>query len=148
MARNKKYSVIEQLNFLKATYKESHGITLRNSLIWFFNIQPLSINGTYRLKITYKYGYYPQIYIVSPKPLPLAPGTSTLPHTYDTKTQQLCLFHPKYNEWNSSMRIDETIVHWAAQWIVYYECWVLTGVWQGGGHGEWDAPNETPNKCD
>lgn len=46
------------------------------------------------------------------------------------------------------MRIDETIVHWAAQWIVYYESWVQTGIWQGGGHGNWDAPKDTPSKCD
>jgi len=147
MASNKKYSVIEQLNFLKATYKGSRGTTQRGSLTWFFDIQPLSISGTYRLKIKYKIGFYPQVYIVYPKPLTLANGASILPHTYDTKTQKLCLFHPKYNEWNSSMRIDETIVHWAAQWIVYYESWVITGIWQGGGHGDWDAPKNIPSKC-
>lgn len=148
MVRSKKYSAIEQLHFLKATYKGSWGTTQRGSLTWFFDIQPLAISGTYRLKITYKIGYYPQTYIVAPKPLPLANGISKLPHTYDTKTQRLCLFHPQYYEWNSTMRIDETIVHWAAQWIVYYESWVQTGVWQGGGHGNWDAPKDTPSRCD
>lgn len=146
MVKAKGYSVIEQLNFLKATYKGSRGNAYRGTFTWYFDIQPLSISNIYRLKITYKMGQFPQTFIISPKPLPLANGASILPHTYDTKTQRLCLFHPKYREWNRTKRIDETIVHWAAQWIVYYECWVLTGVWQGGGHGEWDAPKETPNK--
>ena len=148
MVRSKKYSVIEQLNFLKATYKGSWGTASCGSLTWYFDIQPLSICDTYRLKITYKTGFFPQTYIISPKPLPLAKGVSKLPHTYDTKSQRLCLFYPKYYEWNSSMRIDETIVHWAAQWIVYYESWVQTGIWQGGGHGNWDASKDTPSKCD
>lgn len=144
MVRSKGYSAVEQLNFLKATYKDSKGTVSRGTLVWYLDIQPLAINGTYRLKITYKMGEFPHAYIASPKPLPLAKGATKLPHTYDTKTQQLCLFYPKFREWDKTMKIAETIVHWAALWIVYYESWVLTGVWQGGGHGEWDAPKESP----
>lgn len=148
MVRNRQFTVIEQLNFLKSTYQGSEGNVSCNTLTWHCNIQPLSICDTYRLKITYKKGFYPKTYITSPKPLPLAKGAKSLPHTYDTKRQQLCLFYPGYYEWDSSMRIDETIVHWAAQWIVYYESWGMTGEWQGGGHGNWNAPKEAISKCE
>ena len=36
-------------------------------------------------------------------------------------------------------RIANTIVHWAIEWLYYYENWVYTGKWLGGGHGNWDA---------
>jgi hypothetical protein len=48
------------------------------------------------------------------------------------------------NERNDSMQIATTIVHWAIMWIVYYESWVITGEWKGGGHGNCDAPHNEP----
>lgn len=77
--------------------------------------------------------------MVSPKPLALAKGATKLPHTYDSKKQHLCLFNPHCGEWNSTMLIANTIVHWAIEWLYYYENWVYTGKWLGGGHGNWDA---------
>ena len=37
------------------------------------------------------------------------------------------------------MLIADTIVHWAIEWLYYYENWAYTGKWLGGGHGNWDA---------
>ncbi len=39
------------------------------------------------------------------------------------------------------------IVHWAVLWMFYYESWVGTGKWMGGGHGNWDVtpPNRKKN---
>jgi hypothetical protein len=89
--------------------------------------------------MVYDEPFIPQVYVVSPKPLVLAKGAEKLPHTYDTKRQRLCLFKPHCGEWNSSMLIADTIVHWAIEWLYYYENWVYTGKWLGGGHGNWDA---------
>lgn len=49
---------------------------------------------------------------------------------------------PGYGEWNSTMLISRTIIHWAVQWLVYYEEWVYSGLWYGGGHGSWNAEPE------
>lgn len=44
------------------------------------------------------------------------------------------------------MVIANTIVHWAVEWMYYYEIWVSTGKWMGGGHGNWDVEKtETDN---
>lgn len=37
------------------------------------------------------------------------------------------------------MLIADTIVHWSIQWLIYYEHWAYTGIWKGGGHGNWDV---------
>lgn len=62
-----------------------------------------------------------------------------LPHTYNDEVdkQRLCLFLPQ--EWKEDMLISNTIVHWAIQWMYYYEIWASTGRWLGGGHGDWDV---------
>lgn len=116
-------------------------------MTWFGEFMPSALSDTYRLKITYTTGKPPKVYIVSPKPLPLAEGAKRLPHTYSYSNgkQQLCLFLPKAGEWNSSMFIATTIVHWAVQWMYYYEIWVTTGKWMGGGHGNWDAEKKDSN---
>ena len=31
------------------------------------------------------------------------------------------------------MSIADTIVPWTAEWLVYYEIWLMTGEWYGGG---------------
>lgn len=31
--------------------------------------------------------------------------------------------------------ISDTIIPWVADWLLYYELWLATGEWLGGGHG-------------
>ena len=138
---NKAITAIQQYNILRHEFPESSGSVRCGTMTWFGEFMPSALSDTYRLKITYTIGKPPKVYIVSPKPLPLAEGAKRLPHTYSYSNgkQQLCLFLPKAGEWNSSMFIATTIVHWAVQWMYYYEIWVTTGKWMGGGHGNWDV---------
>ncbi len=141
MVRNKRFTAIQQVAVLKSQYNidnsrwsiRPHGFT------WLFNLTPTALSDTYTLKMEYNEPFFPQVYVVSPKPLQLAEGAKKLPHTYDTKRQRLCLFNPRHGEWNSTMLIANTIFHWTIEWLYYYENWVYTGKWIGGGHGNWDA---------
>lgn len=36
-------------------------------------------------------------------------------------------------EWNSGMLIANTIIPWASGWLFFYEFWLATGQWFGGG---------------
>lgn len=144
---NKAITAIQQFNILRHEFPESSGSVRCGTMTWFGEFMPSALSDTYRLKITYTLGKLPKVYIVSPKPLPLAEGAKRLPHTYNYSNgkQQLCLFLPKAGEWDSSMLIATTIVHWAVQWMYYYEIWVTTGKWMGGGHGNWDAEKQGSN---
>lgn len=139
MGRNRRYTAFEQYADLKGNYVNSFGSLNRNGFTWICDLQPSAISETYRIKITYAQNQHPKIYVISPKPLPLAKGAKVLPHTYDSKKQQICLYNPHFNEWNSKMRISQSIVHWALEWLFYYEEWLSTGIWKGGGHGNWDV---------
>ena len=146
MAKNKlRYTPVQQLGMLKTRYG-GEGKPTHNGFVWICAFTPTPLSDTYRLKIEYQMGYYPKSYIVSPKPLALAEGAKRLPHTYDTIKQRLCLFKPDFREWTSSMPIAETIVHWAVMWMFFYESWVFTGKWLGGGHGNWDVTPEVQER--
>lgn len=143
MVKNKfKYTPAQQFGMLKTKYGGTGKMT-HNGFEWFCDFTPTTISDTYTLKIVYQIGYYPRTFIVKPKPLQLAEGAVVLPHTYDTKKQRICLFLPDYKEWTSAMSMADTIVHWAVLWMFFYETWVSTGKWLGGGHGNWDV---TPPK--
>jgi hypothetical protein len=60
-----------------------------------------------------------------------------LPHIYWNKQRpeypRLCLYDPKEMTWTSEQYIATTIIHWASQWLFFYEYWQLTGEFKGPG---------------
>jgi hypothetical protein len=40
---------------------------------------------------------------------------------------------PRADEWRNWMRIDQTIVPWTALWLFYFEDWLVSDLWKGGG---------------
>lgn len=74
------------------------------------------------------------MFVLSPNLLDLAAGRP-LPHVYkhDGKGTRLCLWFPRQNEWVPQMRLGETYIPWTAEWLNYFEEWLLTDVWAGGG---------------
>jgi hypothetical protein len=58
------------------------------------------------------------------------------PHIYvdpDAQGFRLCLFDPRKDEWCTADAIADTVIPWAAEWLFWFEAWLLTGVWSGGG---------------
>lgn len=59
----------------------------------------------------------------------------SVPHMYPDGS--LCLFYPDYGEWDYSDSWAETLIPWASLWLYYFEIWMQTGEWLGGGiHGK------------
>lgn len=57
-----------------------------------------------------------------------------VPHMFSDGS--LCLYYPEYNEWKYSDCWADTLIPWASLWLYYYEIWLMTGAWLGGGiHG-------------
>lgn len=139
MRINSRISLIVQEAILKKTFPGCNTRRYREeSLVWIHDITPSPLSETYRLKLTYKRNEGVKVYVVCPKPLTLAEGKTKLPHVYSTPEQRLCLYYPNRIEWNESMLYSSTIIPWACEWLVHYECWVGTGKWKGGGIGHED----------
>jgi hypothetical protein len=70
--------------------------------------------------------------VIAPDLQVLAEGR-TLPHVYEENPTRICLYMPGTGEWNPDKRIVGTIVPWAVLWLFYFEDWLITGEWSGGG---------------
>lgn len=114
-------------------------------LTWINIISPSPLGGLYKVKLEYRINRAPKIYVIDPKPLPLAKGEKKLPHCYDQKDQCLCLYYPDGKEWNKTMLLATTVIPWIYEWLYHYEIWLGTGEWTGGGvHPQ----NNLPKKQD
>ena len=98
LVKSRRYTPIQQLHFLQAAYKPSRWRTRPSGFTWWFHISPTPISDDYLIKVVYDQDKHPEVYIVSPKPLKLADSADRLPHTYNTKSQKLCLYCPKFRE--------------------------------------------------
>ncbi len=102
-------------------------------LTWIGSVTPTPLSATYTLRLHYKLEKGAKVYVIDPKPLQLAEGKNLLPHVYSTPEQRLCLYYPTSKEWDPQMYYVKTLIPWACEWLVHYECWVATGTWHGGG---------------
>ncbi|WP_347160131.1 hypothetical protein [Pontibacter chitinilyticus] len=134
---------VQALN-IKRIFTGSNVTTFRdNHLTWTDTISSSPLGELYKVKLEYHVNQPPKVYVIKPKPLPLAKGKTKLPHCYDQKEQQLCLYYPDGKEWNKTMLLATTIIPWTYEWLYHYEIWLGTGEWTGGGV---HARNNLPKK--
>lgn len=135
-----------RLNPLKFEYKRSEVTAV-------VPIQKTNGKARYNLKIHLdRCGYY-SIYVIEPKLKKI--DNESPPHIYKHKskwnedTQEydeccLCLHLPGSDEYDRNKSLLQTAIAWAIKWTEFYELWLLTGVWYGGGiHPEKDKKDNT-----
>jgi hypothetical protein len=111
------------------------------ALTWRYSATPSPLGRDYDVRIEFKQGGGPQIFVESPDLYGLAGGRK-IPHLYQQQPPQLCLYLPQTFEWQSWMRLDQTIVPWAALWLFYFEEWLASNQWKGGGRHPEASPRQ------
>ncbi|MPZ50968.1 MAG: hypothetical protein GEU75_16990 [Dehalococcoidia bacterium] len=92
-------------------------------------VQPLDITDEYLLELRYQIGERPHVFVIEPA-IRRRDGERA-DHMYgDTEP---CVYLPKNGEWSPDKLLAETLVPWTMLWLVFYEAWLVTGVWDGGG---------------
>jgi hypothetical protein len=125
-------SAVQQYLRLKRDFPEGAGSVSMGKLIWRQQMKPTSISNSYLLRIVHTPPSSPRIYVEKPCLTELAAGRK-LPHVYKQVPHQLCLYRQTYKEWLPSMFVSETILPWASLWLFYFEDWLITDEWKGGG---------------
>ena len=116
---------------LKQLFPQGVVVSLHPELEWVCSLQPTPLSIRYQIKLLYRLGGQPQVYVVKPQ---LQPDQSQkLPHVYSVEQQKLCLHYPPEKKWHARQPLARTIVPWAAEWLFHYEIWQVTGMWNGGG---------------
>ena len=126
---NKKISLSLQAFNLKGLFPNSSASIQRNCLVWEGNLLPTPLSELYRVRVSYKLGRTPRVNVI--KADLIVPYGKRLPHTYPG--DRLCLYYPGSRDWRGDMLLTKTIVPWISEWLYYYELWLVTGEWYGGG---------------
>ena len=108
--------------------------------IWDYRDRPTPLSHEYSMRITFQRGETPSVFVTDPELSALA-GERPLPHVYHDPLR-LCLTLPGTREWTGTMRIDQTFVPWATTWLYYFEDWLISDDWKGGGK----HPDPTDNE--
>ena len=118
----------QQFLAMKADFPQFKGKLGRNSSVrWVGEVAPFGISETYTVSIEYELRGRPRVTVLRPK-LQTRAGKHA-PHIFSDGT--LCLHLP--GEWCPEQTISSTIIPWLCEWLFFYEIWVATGTWHGGG---------------
>lgn len=136
--KKKRLSIAEQNIAILKKYPWFKCIWNRNYISWTGEIKPTPISNTYTIRISYTLETPPEVVVLSPELKHYK--DEPIPHMYGE--MELCLFYPKNNEWTRQDIIAETIIPWISEWLYFYEVWLVTGEWHGGGiHLQREARN-------
>ena len=104
-----------------------------NRLVWTGHLRPTELSDRYRVRIDVRRSrrMMPDVFVESPKLRDRPAGT--VPHLYDRGRARLCLWMPGRGEWSARMWIVDSVLLWASEWLFFYEVWLATGEWLGGG---------------
>lgn len=100
-------------------------------LVWDYRVRPTPLSREYSVRIMFGLGETPKVFVTNPDLSTLAAGRR-IPHVYRNPLR-LCLMLPGTREWVGTLRIDQTFVPWAAMWLYYFEEWLISDEWKGGG---------------
>jgi len=131
--RSPKLSVAQQFVNLRANpISSGTGTISQKGLVWRCLLSPTPLSRVYSVRIEYGRGKQPEVIVETPDLRAVAVGRR-VPHVYSEDPMSLCLYRPKRGQWVPSMLLDRTVVPWAVTWLFYFEEWLRTGEWRGGG---------------
>ena len=130
----KRHSLALQREKIKKDWPEGEFKNVSyKKFIWIVKIKPTYISRSYDIRLECEVNKPPYVYLYGENLKNLE--CSDFPHIYGCNINKhevrLCLALPK--EFNYSMFIADTIIPWTVEWLFYYEIWLYSGTWYGGG---------------
>lgn len=126
MASSDYMTLMLQKHYIEKTY-DCFRCTVsgrRQTMICKGTLKPLDYIETYEIEIKVKCGVSPRVYVKKPKIT-----YSEEIHMY--KDGHLCLYYPWDMVWGSTTSIADYTIPWTNEWILYYELYKISGVWEG-----------------
>lgn len=127
--RQRPLTLAQQGYSLRTTFPDFRVETRRDELRCVGKLRPTLTSDSYVVELVYRISERPKVRVISP-PLRLAPGCTRLPHVFPEN--ELCLYLKP--EWRPDLHISRYVVPWISEWLSFYEDWLATGQWFGGGH--------------
>lgn len=132
LRKQRRVTIPRQMAALNHIFRGEEKSPLKDSLDWRCWVKPTPLGHDYRIRIHYRLSHSPSVFVMEPDLKALAGGRD-LPHVYSPEEQQICLFLPRSNEWQDCFYLANTIYPWSLFWLLYFEDWLVTEKWNGGG---------------
>lgn len=141
----KKITLLQQSIALRTAYPDGMcNIEKHNRLFWGGKICPTPLSQQYNVLLSYELGGIPHVWVIGDELQKL--DDPEFPHKFEidkkNKMVRLCLY--RYQEFNQHKYLSRTIIPWTVEWLYFYEIWLATGKWCGGG----DHPQLGEQKID
>jgi hypothetical protein len=139
-------SLPQQYLFLQRSKTiKGEGVLGPGRLEWRFRAQPTPLSRSYQVTLVLERGGTPDVRVVDPD-LRLLAGGRDLPHIY-RGPDRLCLYLPGTGQWDADKRLDLTIIPWIHLWLIYFEEWLVSDDWKGGGKHPGEGDPEEGNRA-
>ena len=122
----------QQLASLRREYPDDAGVLRSNVLEWTGILTPSPVGRDYRVRLIYQLGARPVVRVLDPSLRTLAAG-QTIPHLYSQEREELCVYLPGQREWAPEKLLTRTVLPWLVLWLYFFEGWLGSGEWHGGG---------------
>jgi hypothetical protein len=132
------------INLRSNPLSAGHGILRAGRFAWNYETTPSALSRVYRIRIEIDRDLSPDVFVEDPDLHELAGGRN-LPHIYPNPTR-LCLYLPGTIEWRPWMRLDQTVVPWTSLWLFYFEDWLASDEWKGGGEHPPETADTRPDR--
>jgi len=119
----------QQAYFLTKAFPQFRIKAARSELHCIGLLRPTATSDNYTIELEYRVPTRPRVRVLRPV-LRLAPGWERLPHVFEGN--DLCLHI--LGDWRPDLLISDFIMPWISIWLFFYEVWLATGEWFGGGH--------------
>lgn len=128
------YRLIDQQLALKISYPDACCFIRQGVLHWEGTIQPAPLSRAYHIRVTYQLKRRPKVMLYGDNVQGL--DRPDFPHQFSIDKDRKCVFLCLHlsHEFNSQQLLADTIIPWASEWLYFYEIWLTTGEWCGGGH--------------
>jgi hypothetical protein len=139
MASKVPLTVRQQIAAMRRAWPAFKCCRLEEQVIWVGPLQPAEWTSTHTVELHFWARRREEAGGASVRVLrPILKVTDTeLSSVHMYRDGQLCLFNPNRKEWNAGQSVADTIVPWTSEWLYFYEVWLRTGSWLGGGdHGD------------
>jgi hypothetical protein len=119
----------EQIAYMRAIWRAFDCQVHGGLLVCRGVLKPIDVADSYRVQIDYRVGSPPKVWVEG---LPIRDEENPdrrIPHRYGDGS--ICLYYG--TEWTADKPIAQTLVPWLLEWLFFYEGWLATGEWLGGG---------------
>ena len=104
----------------------------RGQFTWTWHVAPSFLGRIYTLRVEFKQGGRPQVFVDQPDLVALAEGRK-LPHIYRGSRQLAFALCPNVGRIARRLAHRQHAVPWAALWLCFLEEWLVSDDWKGGG---------------